>query len=81
MRARNVTGERLLSRLTELGIDAECGYFGGPTFCIGISVKSAADAFALGAQLGNAWGKIDMDRDPKHATAVVLAFRDAQVSA
>lgn len=79
MRPKNELAEKLLKKLSEIGKSAHPGYHGGRTYCIGVIVD-VAEAFQLGAQLGNEFGSLAMDIHPS-CSKTVLAFPDAWVSA
>lgn len=58
----------------------EGGYFGGSTYCMGVPVRSIAEAFELGAAMGaeaTGFGDIGFD---KIGTQQYVVFRSANVA-
>ena len=79
MIAKNVLAERLLARLRSLNIAARPGFYGTPNYCIGVAASNYADAFRLGAKLGDDFGSIKIDRWGSDPTQFI-AFVDTRVS-
>ncbi len=79
MIARNVLAERLLIRLTSLNVTAQPGFYGTSNFCIGVAVTSMADAFRLGAKLGDEYGTVKIDQWGTNPTQFI-AFVDTKVT-
>ncbi len=77
--AKNEVALKVMSHLPGSRV-AKGGYFGGRTYCIGVPVKSIAEAFELGATMGaeaSGFGDIGFD---KIGTQQYVVFQSAEVA-
>lgn len=78
-KANNALAQKLLERMTELGVSPLAGFFEGRQYCLAVKVCNPAEAAMLGMDLASGWGDIDFDIHPHGHQYVV--FRDALVRA
>lgn len=79
MTAKNNLAEQLLARLLALNIRSQAGFYGTHHYCIGVPIHGHADAYRLGATLGDEFGSVKLDQWGS-TTQQFIVFVDTRVS-